>query len=191
MQRTLTRTATLLGLSVLLAGSAAAQGRGRASNSYPPGFRPPPGMCRVWIQGVPPGRQPGVTDCVSARAMPSANSTVLYGDRTDNPAYHGRAGSYSRTVYDAYGNRVIQRVQRNADGSQSVLSSTSYGVNSRAIGNMRGKMLPGVRDVQVYRNKNGNGNGHSKQDRDGEWRDKKNRDNHGENHDGNHRNRQH
>ena len=190
MQRTLTRTATLLGLSALLAGTAAAQGRGHGSSSYPPGFKPPPGMCRVWIQGVPPGRQPGVTDCVSARATALANSTVLYGDRTDNPAYHGRAGTYSRTVYDAYGNRVIQRVQRNADGSQSVLSSTSYGVSRGGNGNMRGKMLPRTRDMQVYTDKHGNGNGRYKQDRDerdDKWRDKKDHDDHGDDHGDNHR----
>ena len=157
MQRTLTRTATLLGLSVVLAGTAAAQGRGRGSDSYPPGFKPPPGMCRVWIKGVPPGRQPGVTDCVSARATALANSTVLYGDRADNPAYHGR---------------------------------TSYGVNSGGMGNMRGKMLPGTRDMQVYTDEHSNGNGHYKRDRDerdDKWRNKKDHDNHGDDHGDNHR----
>ncbi len=180
MKMTISRTVALMGLSVTLAGTAAAQGRGRSSNSYPPGFKPPAGMCRVWIQGVPPGRQPGVTDCASARAMASANSTVLYGDRNDDPAYRGRTGTYSRTVYDSYGNRVAQQVRRNADGSVSVLSSNPYGVNS----GVRGKMLPGTVNGDVYTNGQVNGNGHYKKDHyDKEYKhkDKKDHDKSGDN----------
>lgn len=174
MQRALLQGAMVLGLSVAVAGSAAAQGRGRGSSSYPPGFRPPPGMCRVWIQGVPPGRQPGVTDCASARASASANATVLYGDRTDDPSYRGRTGTYSRTVYDSYGNRVTQRVQRNANGTVSVLGSTPYGSN----GGMNGKMLPGTTNDQIYGNGNANGRGHYKADKKGHG--KKDHDDHGD-----------
>lgn len=148
MHRTLSRTAAVMGLSVLIAGTAAAQGRARSANSYPPGFRPPPGMCRVWIQGVAPGQQPGVTDCASARAMASSNSSVLYGDRADDPRYRGRTGTYTRTVYDSYGNRVVQQVRRNADGSVSVLSSTPYGANGAVLG----KRLPGSDNRGVYTN---------------------------------------
>lgn len=92
-----------------LAGPAAAQGRGharvehrRAESSYgrgdygygrsdygygrsgygakvPPGQLPPQGMCRVWIDGVPPGRQPAPTDCATAYATRPPNARVIYG----------------------------------------------------------------------------------------------------------------
>jgi hypothetical protein len=70
-----------------LATEASAQVMVRAS-SVPPGQRPPAGMCRVWIEGVPPGRQPAVTDCVTARATAPLNSRIIYG--SDAP-FPGRA----------------------------------------------------------------------------------------------------
>ncbi len=39
----------------------------------------PAGLCRVWIDGVPPGRQARATDCVTARRTAPAHSHVLYG----------------------------------------------------------------------------------------------------------------
>jgi hypothetical protein len=52
----------------------------RTHDRIPPGQLPPRGMCRVWIDGVPPGQQPGVTDCVTAERNRVANSRVIYGD---------------------------------------------------------------------------------------------------------------
>src|SRR5258707_12314496 len=46
----------------------------------PPGFFPPAGMCRIWINGVPAGQQPAPTDCVSAVRNRPANGRVLFGD---------------------------------------------------------------------------------------------------------------
>jgi hypothetical protein len=46
----------------------------------PPGFFPPAGMCRVWIDGVPAGQQPAPTDCASAVRNRPANGKVLFGD---------------------------------------------------------------------------------------------------------------
>ncbi|WP_121116338.1 hypothetical protein [Croceibacterium ferulae] len=44
------------------------RGRGRGNGrSVPPGHLPPPGACRVWIDGTPPGHQPPVTSCRQAR----------------------------------------------------------------------------------------------------------------------------
>ncbi len=58
-------------------------GNSRASGSsrIPPGHLPPRGLCRVWIDGVPPGLQPPVTDCATAERNRVANSRVIYGDR--------------------------------------------------------------------------------------------------------------
>jgi hypothetical protein len=46
----------------------------------PPGFYPPAGMCRIWINGVPAAQQPAPTDCASAVRNRPANGKVLFGD---------------------------------------------------------------------------------------------------------------
>lgn len=81
-----------IALTLFVAGSvfateASAQVMVRAS-SVPPGQRPPDGMCRVWIEGVPAGRQPRATDCATARASAPLNSRIIYG--SDMP-FPGRA----------------------------------------------------------------------------------------------------
>lgn len=53
--------------------------RSRSNDRIPPGHLPPPGMCRVWIDGVPPGRQPAPTDCATAYRTRPANARVIYG----------------------------------------------------------------------------------------------------------------
>lgn len=56
----------------------------RSPGRIPPGHLPPRGACRVWIDGVPPGRQPAVTSCAQAerdRLSYGANARVVYGDR--------------------------------------------------------------------------------------------------------------
>ena len=66
------RAALALMLIGLSAGPAFAQGNGKNKNkavkAVPPGQMPPAGLCRVWYDGVPPGRQPGVTSCSEAVA---------------------------------------------------------------------------------------------------------------------------
>lgn len=57
----------------------------RTETRIPPGHLPPQGMCRVWIDGVPPGQQPEVTDCATAERNRTANSRVIYGDRESFP----------------------------------------------------------------------------------------------------------
>jgi hypothetical protein len=48
----------------------------------PRGHLPPPGMCRIWIDGVPPGRQPAPTSCRTAVANRPANARVIWGEGT-------------------------------------------------------------------------------------------------------------
>lgn len=57
----------------------------RNAAKVPAGHWPPRGMCRIWIDGVPPGRQPAPTDCATAVRNKPANARVIYGD--DNPRY--------------------------------------------------------------------------------------------------------
>ena len=54
--------------------------QGRRDQVVPPGFFPPAGMCRIWINGVPAGQQPAPTDCASAVRNRPSNARVLFGD---------------------------------------------------------------------------------------------------------------
>jgi hypothetical protein len=48
--------------------------------AIPPAYRPPAGMCRIWIEGVPPGQQPAPTDCVTAVRNRPKNGFVIFGN---------------------------------------------------------------------------------------------------------------
>lgn len=89
--------------------SAEAQGRGRGNDKnkgkrgyekrIPPGHLPPPGLCRVWYEGVPPGRQPRPTSCAEAErvAARDRDARVIYGDRDGRDGRYGdRDGRDSR-----------------------------------------------------------------------------------------------
>ncbi|HJR41726.1 MAG TPA: hypothetical protein VJ812_06510 [Gemmatimonadaceae bacterium] len=62
------------------------------SDGVPEGFRPPRGMCRIWIDGVPAGRQPAPTDCPTAIKRRPANGRVIFGEPVEEP----RQGDSSR-----------------------------------------------------------------------------------------------
>lgn len=44
----------------------------------PRGLRPPPGMCRIWIDKVPAAQQPAPTDCASAIRNRPPNGRVIF-----------------------------------------------------------------------------------------------------------------
>jgi hypothetical protein len=69
-----------LALVVAAAAPASAQGNGTKAGKIPPGQRPPAGMCRIWLDGVPPGQQPAPTDCATAVRNRPANGRVIFGD---------------------------------------------------------------------------------------------------------------
>ncbi len=46
----------------------------------PTSARPPKGMCRIWIDGVPAAQQPAATDCATAVKNRPANGRVIFGD---------------------------------------------------------------------------------------------------------------
>lgn len=50
------------------------------SDTVPAAYRPPAGMCRVWVEKVPPPQQPAPTDCATAIRNRPANGRVLFGD---------------------------------------------------------------------------------------------------------------
>ena len=70
----------LIAGSLLLAATAQAQRPKSAGAVVPPNLRPPAGMCRIWLDGVPPGRQPAPTDCASALRNRPAKGQVIFGD---------------------------------------------------------------------------------------------------------------
>jgi hypothetical protein len=74
----------MIAVSLAFAAAAAAplsaQGRGQKANDIPPGMRPPAGMCRIWLDGVPPGQQPAPTDCATAVRNRPSNGRVIFGD---------------------------------------------------------------------------------------------------------------
>ena len=73
------RTAILaFACTVGLAGTAHAQKKG--DDGIPKEFRPPPGMCRIWLSKVPPKQQPAPTDCPTAVRNKPSNGRVLFGD---------------------------------------------------------------------------------------------------------------
>jgi hypothetical protein len=52
----------------------------RREQIVPPGFYPPAGMCRIWVNDVPANQQPAPTDCASAVRNRPTNGKVLFGD---------------------------------------------------------------------------------------------------------------
>lgn len=82
----------------------------RGTRKVPPGHLPPRGMCRVWIDGVPPGRQPAPTSCANAqrdRVHYGANARVIYGDDESFPGKgKGRIKDRDRGDTDILGRRV-------------------------------------------------------------------------------------
>ena len=78
---------------LLLAGATVFAGAGRSSGQslvpverdvtkagVPKAFVPPPGMCRVWLDYVPPAMQPPPTDCATAIRSRPRNGRVVFGE---------------------------------------------------------------------------------------------------------------
>lgn len=52
----------------------------KKKSDIPADARPPRGMCRIWIDGVPAAQQPAATDCQSAVKNRPSNGRVIFGD---------------------------------------------------------------------------------------------------------------
>lgn len=52
----------------------------KSVDSIPAEYKPPAGMCRVWLEGVPAAQQPAPTDCPTATQKKPANARVIYGE---------------------------------------------------------------------------------------------------------------
>lgn len=64
--------------------------KGVEREEIPKSYMPPPGMCRIWIDNVPPPQQPAPTDCPSAIKNRPSNGRVIF------PEDSGRGGEAAR-----------------------------------------------------------------------------------------------
>ena len=70
------------------AGSLGAQARPQPQDgrsAVPRTHLPPPGMCRIWLDNVPPAQQPAPTDCASAVRNQPRNGRVIFNDEPRSP----------------------------------------------------------------------------------------------------------
>ena len=92
------------------------QGKSSASKlGIPPGHLPPPGQCRVWIPGDPPGHQAKARSCANIERTAPAGSWIVYRPSEDRKVVHvrvvdeRRAGVVVRLrVYDAERGTLIR-----------------------------------------------------------------------------------
>lgn len=116
--------------------------RASGSSRIPPGHLPPRGLCRVWIDGVPPGQQPPVTDCATAERNRVVNSRVVYGDRE---TFRGK-GKY-------------KKAQRNSDSARQCSIWDGVVVDGRVVNVCRDGSVHGDRSDRsnrdgVFRDRN-------------------------------------
>ena len=79
------RAVLTIGLILAAAAPATAQQGGQKDSAkktaaIPADARPPKGMCRIWIDGVPAAQQPAATDCPTAVKNRPENAQILFGN---------------------------------------------------------------------------------------------------------------
>jgi hypothetical protein len=75
----------LLGLALVgLAATASAQQAPTTKDEMPAEYRPPKGMCRIWLKDVPAKQQPAPTDCAAAVKNVPQNGRVVFGDSEED-----------------------------------------------------------------------------------------------------------
>lgn len=87
------------------------QSQGRSDQVVPPGFFPPAGMCRIWINGVPAGQQPAPTDCASAVRNRPSNARVLFGDEPPK-GKKGKSDKGKSSKTDELVDLITRRISR-------------------------------------------------------------------------------
>jgi hypothetical protein len=94
----------LIGLALVgLAATASGQQSPVTKEEVPTEYKPPKGMCRIWLKDVPAKQQPAPTDCAAAVKNVPQNGRVIFGDTEevkktkveapkDAKGYAGKAG---------------------------------------------------------------------------------------------------
>jgi hypothetical protein len=59
-----------------------------ATLGVPPGHLPPPGQCRVWVPGKPPGHQAKARTCDGIERSAAAGTWILYRPGKDKKVVH-------------------------------------------------------------------------------------------------------
>src|SRR5258707_489470 len=65
------------------------------STPFPADARPPKGMCRIWLDGVPAAQQPAPTDCPTSLKNRPSNGRVVFGDELSDSS-KSRSGDKSK-----------------------------------------------------------------------------------------------
>ena len=92
------------------------QGKSSASKlGIPPGHLPPPGQCRVWIPGEPPGHQAKARSCANIERSAPAGSWIVYRPTEDKKVVHVKVVDQTRPgivvhvrVYDVASGSLIR-----------------------------------------------------------------------------------
>lgn len=110
---------TLAVVAALAAASARVEGQGTppvrslmpmsrkepVRTSIPQSHLPPTGMCRIWLDNVPPAQQPAPTDCASAIRNRPSNGRVIFPDDGGRGRDEVRAGKGDRDGRDEKGKK--------------------------------------------------------------------------------------
>src|SRR5205085_9578634 len=83
----------------------------RRDQIVPPGFFPPAGMCRIWLNDVPAGQQPAPTDCPAAVRNRPANARVLFGDESQK-GKKGKSDKSKSSPTDQLVDLITKRISR-------------------------------------------------------------------------------
>jgi hypothetical protein len=83
----------------------------RRDQIVPPGFFPPTGMCRIWLNDVPANQQPAPTDCASAVRNRPTNARVLFGDESQK-GKKGKSDKGKSSPTDELVDLITKRISR-------------------------------------------------------------------------------
>lgn len=73
------------------------QGKSTAATlGIPPGHLPPPGQCRVWMPGEPPGHQAKARSCANIERSAPAGSWIVYRPTEDKKVVHVKVVDQTR-----------------------------------------------------------------------------------------------
>ena len=67
--------------------------------------RPPPGMCRIWVDGVPASQQPAPTDCATAVRNRPEHGRVIFGSEAGRDKNLVQPRSFTETLRPNPGQR--------------------------------------------------------------------------------------